>query len=250
MNIATGAVSVVDQAPDARVGALSGIGTSLAMDADQIVYSFGDPSAENPLRSTIIVRAIESGDVLRTIETDKVVFDLAAADQYVAYSEGRVDPDTSAAYEMDLMVSEAGVPEQKRVAEHSFHLASDGALLVWESQPDGLDGGASPASAIVGTQLPGVSRMVLSSPETTTGEAAADSPTAADGAVAWDEARAGIDHLVLRTDPTTALDLAQAETHFRPHIGGGWLVWQVLGEVSPGHESQALLGIALSNVPA
>jgi hypothetical protein len=250
LDIASGQISVIDSADSPWHGPLSGIRVPVDVSGDLVAYAVGAPTTLDEQRSTIVVRRLSTNEVVRTIETEDIAFDLAVDDGTVAYTESKVDPESNnVVHDTQLVLSTSDAVDPAVIAQHTFTVALDRSTLAWESMPDSGEPAANAVGVVVAATLPQGKPVVLSSAETLTGQARANKPVAADGWVSWTELRAGAGHLMVsdRGFQRTA-EIAQAEAFIWPSVGGGWLAWESYLQLD-GNEGEAFLGTALADIP-
>jgi hypothetical protein len=84
-----------------------------------------NPLSGKPGASLIVVRDLEAKSLVRTIQTDQLVYKLALGAGSVLYTEGAVDPmqfDTF--YDTRLMLSAADDPNRRQLREGALKWAS------------------------------------------------------------------------------------------------------------------------------
>jgi len=228
---ASGLARTVASGVQRRAG--TGFGASwpaLDLDGDRVVYAIEDPSAA-PDGWQIIVRTL-AGDVLKTIHVPEPVYDLAASDGAIAWTEGRTDPKLGYTTATHLFVAQGSATTGTELASDAYEVALDAGRLVWTKDSPGGQGAAI-GTRMWSTSLDSLAPMAVSPPPGQGTEQLQEWPATGDGIVTWGSARVSMADPTQNGDrlgvwsPTTA---HAVEIHPTPGAilsgaGGGWVVW-------------------------
>lgn len=210
----------------------SGFGASwpaLDLDGDRVVYAIEDPAAD-PSGWQIIVRTL-AGDVVATIRTRKPVYDLAASDGSIAWTEGDIDPGLGYTTATHLLVARAGASSGTSLASNAYEVALDRGRVAWSQDAPGGNGAA------IGSQIWSADLSTLTpemvSPASAGTERHQEWPSTGDGLVTWGSERLSMADPSLNGDrlavwsPTAerAFELQPTPGAILSSAGGGWIVW-------------------------
>lgn len=247
-DIASGKTTTLDGGASERSGDTWDSPVALDVAGSVVAYAIGAATADKPYASTVIIRDIDSGAVLRQFDSELLVYDIGVSGQNVAYTEGSV---TSGQFQVldnsRLMLMQAGDPAPTKLADDTFQVSFDGNRVVWVEGPPDAEVGPATAEDVRQVELPSLEPTDLSRSSADPAVDSAFVPTAAEGFAAWTEASDRQQHLILWDSRTGASqEIASAKVTFYPSIGGGWIVWHAYAEVRPGYQSGGMFGIDLA----
>ncbi len=251
LEIATGKRSAVDEGISGRSLELDDMSTALDVDGDLVAYSVDAPTSDNPLASAIVVRRISTGGEVRRIETQFIPYDVAInGGGTVLYSEGKVNTDAfDMVYETRLMVSTTDEPASRFVSDYAYEVALDGDRLMWNEFPPNGTIGPTTEERVMSATLPDIQPVEISRPYELPGVGGSHYSVAAEGIASWSEASDHSHHLIVWDAASgDARRIADAGTVFVSSIGGGWVVWHVYMERSPGDEVNGMFGVSLNDL--
>ncbi len=225
-----GAARTVASGVQRRAGA--GFGASwpaLDLDGDRVVYAIEDPAADAS-GWQIVVRTL-AGDVVATMHTEQPVYDLAASDGAIAWTEGAIDPGLGYTTATHLMVARAGASSGTPLASNAYEVALDRGRVAW-SQDAPAGNGAAIGSQIWSADL-GTLTPEMVSPASAGTEQHQEWPSTGDGLVTWGSERLSMADPSLNGDRLAiwsstigrALELQPTPGAILSNAGGGWIVW-------------------------
>ena len=243
-DVSTGAVSIIDSGTNSTSPTLEDTAPVIDVDQTQLAYTAPAPTSANPLASRIVVRDVSSGQIVRAIETDLSVFDLAISKSVVAYSEGHVNTDGYGEfYDSRLMVSRPDGSASVLIAPNAYDVALDGSRLVWIGDAANPALGPAIASRVQTMLLGGSDQTVFLS------QAGAAFPSAKDGLVVWSQPENDEVLLVAWTPAGNELALARSTSNIVTSIGGGWLTWQGWNDAPVAQLSEEFFGLSPDAIP-
>jgi hypothetical protein len=236
-DLATSTDQEVASGTNERVGACSAVAPALAVDDGLVAYATEGPTDQRPNGSTIVIRSLATGEVVREVETQRIVTNLDLSSGDVAYIEGiyPADPDPYFPFvDERLMISTAANPEPRLVAHDPSSISFAVDRLAW------VDSGTDPESNLTATAdgLQAVRIGDQLGPPWSDPFTSGHFVTFAQDGVpqVWDE----------RTNTTYTI-----ETPDRASVvssDGGWLVWYGYHEVA-GDLVIELTGLPISELP-
>jgi hypothetical protein len=248
LDLASGQTSTIDSGSSQRSRITWDSPVALGIDGSTVAYAIGAATAEKPYASTVVIRDLDTGSVIRQFDTELMVFDIGVSGHDVAYSEGSV---TSGHYQLltgsRLMLMRGEDAAPIKLADNTFEVSFDGPRVVWiQGQPDAEIGPAT-GEDIMKVELPNLQPAELSRSSADPSVDSAFVPTAAEGYAAWTEASDRDQHLIVWDSRTSSShEVATAKVTFYPSIGDGWLVWSAYADVRPGYESNGIWGVDLA----
>jgi hypothetical protein len=157
VSITTGARSVIASGSNTRIpvaGEAAGpLAPVLAADGDRVAYTLDRSGPRATDASTIIVRSLTSGAVLRRIEADGYVAQVGLSGQALFFREAfdSGTPGSVFPFDASLMLARSDGEAPRLIGTHVSHAAMDAQTLVW-SHEDATD--ASIWTASLSTEVP------------------------------------------------------------------------------------------------
>ena len=251
LDSASGQTTTIDSGSSQRSHNTWDSPVALGMDGSTVAYAIGAATAEKPYASTVVVRDLNTGSVIRQFDTDLLVYDIGVSGNDVAYSEGSV---TSGHYQLltgsRLMLMRADDVAPTKLADDTFQVSFDEILAsFWVQGPPDAEIGPATGEDVIAVELPDLTPTELSRSSADPSVDSAFVPTAAEGYAAWTEASNRDQHLIVWDSRTgSSQEVATARVTFYPSIGDGWLVWSAYADVRPGYESNGMFGLDLAFV--
>lgn len=173
---------------NARAEGAGAIPPLVALDGNHLVHTVESPTAAAPTALTIVVSSLATGEVVARIPTEHSIYQMAAGDGSVAYTEGRVDPTGGFKYATRLMLWRGG-GAATLVALDAFELALGGRTLAWISDPASSQSQVGLAShpRAWAMRLDGGDPVAVSAAPDGVVELGASWPSAASGFAAWSD---------------------------------------------------------------
>ena len=248
LDIASGKTATIDSGSSQRFGNTWDAPVALDVDGSTVAYAIGAATADNPYASSVVIRDLVSGSIIRKFDTDLLVYDIGVSGHNVAYSEGSVTPGH---YQLltnsRLMLMRADDSTPIKLADDTFQVSFDGSRVVWIQGPPDAEIGPATGEDVMRVELPDLQPVLLSRSSADPTVDSAFVPTAAEGYAAWTEASDRDQHLIVWNSSTgTSQEVATAKVTFYPSLGGGWLVWAAYADVRPGYESNGIFGLDLA----
>ena len=236
-NIATGATQVIAAGVSKRMSGCSVWPPPVAVDGNLVAYAVEDPSASKPEASTVIVRSITAGEVVRTIESSDVVEDVDIDAGDVAFVAGSYTPDALNYWyvlaDRQLMLSTVSNPTPVLVARDLNDVSFSNGRLAWLETP------IYPADRVMTTTVADLDLMEV-------GERVAPfwrDPVSSGRFVSF----VANDLLWVWDDTTGAARPMQAPAYPKlVSTNGGWLVWQ--GDALKDSDPAVLQGLPLDDI--
>ena len=236
-DITTGATQVIAAGVSKRMSGCTAWPPPVAVDGDLVAYAVEDPSASVPEASTVEVRAISSGALVRTIESSDVVEDVDIDAGDVAFVAGSYTPDAlgylHVLADRQLMLSTVSNPTSVLVARDLDDVSFSNGRLAWLQTP------IYPADRVMTTTVADLDLLEV-------GERAApfwQDPMTSGRFVSF----VANDLLWVWDDKTGAAHPMQAPAY--PQLvstNGGWLVWQ--GDALKDTDPAVLQGLPIDDV--
>jgi hypothetical protein len=222
----SGPTHLVDEVLEPR-GGLAAAEMAIDVEGDFLAYVVPRPTPDAPLANEIVLRRLSTGEVVRRVPTELMVYDVAVGEGVVLYSEGLMNLESYGEfYDTRLMLSSDARPTPRFLFNHSYEIDIAGQRVVWQDYPDNLASGPVTAQVVISATLPDLEPVRLSLPYDIPGVGGSFLSTAGEGFVAWSQGGEGTFGLTVWRESTgTAVAVADSYIPTQTSIGGGWLAW-------------------------
>lgn len=231
LDLDTGRIRTEVTGTSARLEEGGGVPPLVALDGDHVVYTVESPTAAAPLSWTVVVRSLATDAIIARLPTELSIYQMAASDGAVAYTEGKVDPQGGFKYATRLMLWRGSGPATL-VAPDAFELGMGGGVLDWIADPASSQQqvGLATHPRAWALLLAGGSPVPVSAPPDDVIERGAAWPSAGEGIAAWSDMQDGVDpsprRLAIWVSKLTAtFQIEPTSGAILTGVGSGRLVW-------------------------